>query len=335
MKALAPLIACGLLAGGMTLLSAADLSLEKVDDGVIVKIDGKLFTKYITGDQVTNKPYFYPVIGPTGKEMTRAYPMRDVTGEAHDHPHHRSMWFGHQDVSGFDTWHENLTLIERAKGDKDKLAELQKTLGATKPLEILETKVENGKAILKASDDYVDAKGGRMAEDVRTFTFSVADDGSRIVDVDFLITAVADEVVFNDDKDCGFSLRVAHPMAGKSARGGRVVLSTGAEGDDAWGKRAEWCDFNGPVDETDEILGIAVLDHPTSLRHPAPWHARTYGLLTVNPFGMKSVGGAENPEPLTLKKGESFRLRYRVIFHKGDEKAARIGEAWKEYKNEL
>lgn len=315
-------------------LSAADLSVEKVSDGVEIRIDGQLFTKYITGDGETNKPYFYPIIGPTGKEMTRAYPMRDVEGEAKDHPHQRSMWFGHQEVGDSDTWHELKTLVERAKGDAAKLAELKKSLGATKTRDVLEAKAEGDHAVLRVASDYLDARGDRMAEDVRTFTFRVAPDGSRIIDVDFTVTGVIDEIVFHDAKDAGFSLRVAHPMAGKSGRAGRVVMSTGEEGDDAWGKRANWCDFNGPVDETDEILGIAVLDHPTSLRHPAPWHARTYGLFTANPFGMKSVGGAEKEEPVVLKKGESFRLRYRVIFHKGDEKTANIADAWKAFEAE-
>jgi hypothetical protein len=32
-----------------------------------------------------------------------------------------------------------------------------------------------------------------------------------------------------------------------------------------------------------------------------------------------------------MKKGETLSLRYRVIFHSGDEKAGKIGEAFAEY----
>ena len=28
----------------------------------------------------------------------------DVPGEAHDHPHHRGLWFTHGDVNGYDFW---------------------------------------------------------------------------------------------------------------------------------------------------------------------------------------------------------------------------------------
>lgn len=316
-------------------LPAAEFSLVEEADGISVKIDGELFTKYVTGDPATNKPYFYPVIGPTGKEMTRSYPMKDVKGEAQDHPHHRSLWFGHQFVNDFDTWHEELTLVERAKGDAVKLEELKMTLGATRHREVLEASASGNRAVLKVASDYLDPAGKVMASDVRTFTFTVAADGSRVIDADLVFTGVADSVVFSDAKDAGLSVRVAHAMAVKSEQGGRIVTSTGHEGDEAWGKRAAWCDFNGPVDaKGGEILGIAILNHPSSLRHPTPWHARTYGLFTANPFGLKSVAGEKEEAPVVLKKGETFTMRHRLLFHKGDEKAAKIADAWTTYEKE-
>ncbi len=316
-------------------LRAAEFSIDQEPDGVVVKIDGELFTKYVTGDAGTNKPYFYPVIGPTGKEMTRAYPMKDVAGEAQDHPHHRSFWFGHQFVNDFDTWHEELTLKERAKGDAAKLAELKKKLGATKHREVLEASASGGRALLKVSSDYLDPEGRRLAGDVRTFAFSVAADGSRIVDAEIVFTGGAGGVVFSDAKDAGLSLRVAHSMSVKAEQGGRIVMSTGQEGEEAWGRRAAWCDFNGPVDgKGGEVLGIAILNHPSSFRHPTPWHARTYGLFTANPFGLKTVAGEKEEGPVALKEGESFTMRHRVIFHRGDEKAAKIAAAWEAYAKE-
>lgn len=314
---------------------AAELSIQRDAQGITILIDGALFTKYIIDDAKTNKPYFYPVIGPTGKEMTRSYPMKDVPGEKQDHPHHRSMWFGHQFINDFDTWHEELTLIERAKGDAAKLAELKKSLGATKHREILSTSVADGRAVLKVASDYVDASGNRMAEDVRTFTFSVAADGTRVVDAELVFTGVADQVTFSDAKDAGLSIRVAHSMSVEAKEGGHIVTSTGDVDEKAWGKRAAWCDFNGPVDgKGGEILGIAILNHPSSLRHPTPWHARAYGLFTSNPFGLKSVAGEKEEGPVVLKKGGSFTMRHRILFHKGDEKAGKIAEAWEAYSKE-
>ena len=312
--------------------SAAKFTVEQEKDGIVIKIDGQLFTKYVTGDTVGNKPYFYPVIGPTGKGMTRAYPMADVPGEAQDHPHHRSFYFGHQFINDNDTWHEELTLKERAKGDAAKLAELKKTLGATKHTETVKAEAMGDHAVLVVKCDYLDASGNRMAGDTRTFAFRVAADGSRIVDADIVFTAVMDTVKFNDAKDAGFSIRVAHSISVDAKQGGRIANSNGDIDKDAWGKRATWCDFNGPVDG--EKLGIAILNHPSSFRHPTPWHARTYGLFTSNPFGLKSVAGEAEKGDVILKKGESFTLRHRVIFHKGDEKDAKIAGAFAAYAGE-
>jgi len=310
-------------------LDAGEITIKEESDGVSVMIDGKLFTKYITGDKATNKPYFYPVIGPTGKAMTRAYPMEDVEGEAQDHPHHRSFWFGHQFINDFDTWHEELTLIERAKGDAGKLEELKKKLGASVHREILEASTDKDTAVLKVSTDYTDPAGAVLASDVRTFTFHLGADGSRLVDADIVFTGVKDGVVFADAKDAGLSLRVAHSMSVNAKEGGRIATSGGAIDEEVWGKRADWCDFNGPVGG--EKLGIAVLNHPSSFRYPTPWHARTYGLLTANPFGLKTVAGEGEEGPVTLKKGESFTMRHRIIFHTGDEKDADIAGAWELY----
>lgn len=316
-----------LLASGP--LAAAEFTIKEEADGVSIMIDGALFTKYITGDKGTNKPYFYPVIGPTGKAMTRAYPMKDVEGEAQDHPHHRSFWFGHQFINDFDTWHEELTLIERARGDAEKLAEWKTKLGASLHREILEASAAKDHAVLKVSTDYIDSAGTVMVSDVRTFTFHLGPDGSRIVDADIVFTGAGESVTFADAKDAGLSLRVAHSMSVNAKEGGRIATSGGATGEAAWGSRADWCDFNGPVEG--ERLGIAVLNHPSSFRYPTPWHARTYGLLTANPFGLKTVAEEEEEGPVILKKGEAFAMRHRIIFHVGDEKDADIAGAWNRY----
>ena len=95
--------------------SAATFTVEKTPSGgAIVKVDGHLFTEYVV-DQA-NKPYLWPIYGPTGTSMTRAYPMEKVEGEQHDHPHHRGLCFGHENIGGYDTWAERSTFGENPKG---------------------------------------------------------------------------------------------------------------------------------------------------------------------------------------------------------------------------
>ena len=302
-----------LLFGLGALGQAGGFTVEKTKDGVTVNYEGKLFTRYIIGQ--SNKPFLWPVIGPGGAEMTRAYPMEKREGERQDHPHHRSLWFGHQGVAGFDTWHEPLS------GRKTQL-------GATVHREFV--KVQGGDtAVIITRNDYVgDSK--KLLADERTHTFRVAN-GQHIIDVDITFIAEYGDCVLGDKKDAGFSLRVATSMDVDSKKGGSIVNSNGITDKAAWGKRATWVDYHGPVNG--KTVGVAILNHPKSFRHPTPWHVRTYGLFTANPFGIRSLGQGKNGS-FTLKKGKSIILRHRVIFHQGDGKAAKIAEAYKTYAKE-
>src|SRR5271169_1376193 len=96
------IVAVALVIAAAGKLSASEFTVEKTDDGLVVNLDGQLFTKYLV--QSGNKPILWPIIGPTGKPMTRDYPMRDRPGQAKDHPHQRSMWFTYGNVGGIDFW---------------------------------------------------------------------------------------------------------------------------------------------------------------------------------------------------------------------------------------
>ena len=92
--------------------ATAEVTVEKTPEGVTVKADGQPFTTYIT--KSGSKPILWPVIGPTGKRMTRNWPMeQDVKGETdRDHIHQRSLWFTHGSVNGVDFWSEGKGRIE-------------------------------------------------------------------------------------------------------------------------------------------------------------------------------------------------------------------------------
>jgi len=292
---------------------SAGFTVEKTKDGVTVKYEGKLFTRYVVGQ--SNKPFMWPIIGPNGNEVTRAFPMEKREGECHDHPHHRSLWFGHQGIGGFDTWHEP------ASGRKT-------NLGSTVHREFV--KVQGGDtAVIVTRNDYV-GDGKELLADERTHIFKV-EKGLRILDVNITFTAEQGDCVLGDKKDAGFSVRIATSMDVDSKKGGSIINSNGITDKAAWGKRAAWVDYHGPVNG--KTVGVAILNHPSSFRHPTPWHVRTYGLFTANPFGLKSLGQREDGA-FTLKKGKHITLRHRVIFHNGDEKAAKIAAAYKAYAEE-
>lgn len=299
-----------LLSFAMTMtVCANEFELSRNERGVTVKLNGKLFTEYLV--KSGTKPVLWPLIGPTGHEMTRNHPMKTgYPNERADHPHHRSVWFTHGDVNGISFWHE------------------EKRSGIIAHKKFL--KVGGGKhGVIATQNDWLSEDGNKQCEDQRTLTFGASDD-ARWIDFDVTIIASEGEVKFGDTKEGAFGIRVAGTMKVDAKMGGKIVNSEGQTDGNAWGKRAAWVDYHGPV--KDQRVGIAILNHPSSFRHPTYWHVRTYGLFAANPFGLhnflnsKDVDGSH-----TLKKGESFSLHHRVLLHKGNEKTAKIAESFAEY----
>src|SRR6478735_5291290 len=105
MRTLARLAAIVTLAAFLASSALADVGVKKTDTGVEVTLDGQPFATYIF--DAGFKPIIWPIIGPTGKEMTRAWLMRkDDATEKTDHVHQKSFWFDHGDVDGIDFWAE-------------------------------------------------------------------------------------------------------------------------------------------------------------------------------------------------------------------------------------
>ena len=305
---------------------ATDFYIQEEPTGdIAVYLDGELFTRYVTTDKVTNKCYFWPIVGPGGAKMTRAFPMQNVAGEKQDHPHHRSVCFGLQNAGGFNTWHERLTFTRNGVVDESRLP----GLGVQKHTEIIMSEVQGERATLVVGCDNVTPAGEVYMNQVRTIDFHVADNGSRLMDIEIVLTGAKDGVTLVGKKDSGLSVRVAHSMCVDAGLGGRIVNSHGDRDGAAWGKRAPWVDFNGPVEG--ETMGIAMLNHPDSFRYPTPWHVRTYGLFTANPFALREVAGEDESGDYELRAGESITLKHRLIFHKGDDVAANISDAWSAY----
>ena len=78
--------------------SVSKLNFEHNEKLLSVRIGEELFTMFDYGN--FDKPILFPVYGPGQIGMTRNWPMNDsVAGEAHDHPHHKSMWISHEILS--------------------------------------------------------------------------------------------------------------------------------------------------------------------------------------------------------------------------------------------
>lgn len=282
--------------------------LEDQGDTVRLLLGSELVTAYHYRDY--RRPYLYPLIGPFGSGMTRDYPMKeDTPDESQDHPHHRSVFTAHGDLSGINNW---------ANGG-------EMPLGAMEYQEF--TALDSGPVLgrLQARNLWTGPEVGPMLDEVREIVLYASAPSYRLLDYRVTLTA-REDVVFNDTKEGGIlSVRVASSM--EVRRGGRIENAQGGVNEtEAWGQPSPWCDYSGTVGGRQ--VGIALMDHPGNLRHPTPWHVRNYGLMTANCFGLSDfTAGLENGD-FELKRGETLDLAYRILLHAGD---ARQGEVSRHY----
>ncbi|MBI5773961.1 MAG: PmoA family protein [Verrucomicrobia bacterium] len=292
-----------------------------------VEINGELFTEYVY--EGARRPYFYPVIGSTGENMTRHWPMKDgVAGEEKDHVHHTGLWYGHRHVNGLGFW-------ENSAKEPGKL-------GTIKHDRFVSVKSGQDAGEFREISKWVaDADGKLVLTEERTVRIHNRKEG-RVMDFEITFTAPRDgEVVFGDDKDGALAIRVPESSRvqkpkekgqKKAAPGeGHIVLSTGQRDSEAWGKRAAWCDYFGPVNG--KTAGVAIFDHPGNPRHPTWWHVREYGLFAANPFGKAQFEKLPEKDAgdFKLPAGQSATWRYRFYFHAGDEQQAKVAGHYQEY----
>ena len=275
-----------------------------------VEINGKLFTEYNFRD--VPRPYFYPVIGPTGVPVIRHWPMKEGKDESQDHVHHKSLWFTHGEVNGVDFWGEGS--------------------GSGRIVHDKFFKVSSGPevGIIQSQNKWVAKDGKVVCTDARTHRFYNRP-GGQIMDFEITIHASNGKVVMGDTKEGSMAIRLAPTMRLKGKVGkGHIVNSEGNTDGSTWGKRAAWCDYYGPVDG--ETVGVAIFDHPQNPKHPTWWHVRDYGLFAANPFGVHNFESKpEGTGDITIPAGESLTFKYRFYFHKGDAKQGKVAERYREY----
>jgi hypothetical protein len=278
---------------------------------VRVESGGELFAAYDFSSH--RKPILYPLHGPGGTSMTRHFPMREgIAGEQSDHVHHKSIWFAHGNVNGLDFWGEKARIVNRG-------VELIQADGASWPG-------------LVATNEWLDGERPLLVE-IATIRF--CDLGEiRIVDFEFSLTAQVD-VRLGDTKEGTFAIRT-HPNLqlkrdDATLPTGHAANSVGESGAAIWGRRADWVCYYGEIDG--RRCGIAMFDHPDNVRHPTTWHARDYGLVAANPFGLHDfLGEPPGTGDLLLPRNQSLKLRYSIAAFRGDYDPTRIAGLYQDYR---
>jgi hypothetical protein len=293
------IVAAGLvLVASVPLLVGAPsgaITFEQLPQRVDVKLDGKALTAF-QYDEKWDKPFLYPIRTLSGRVLSRGWPIEPRTGEQQDHVWHRGIWWGHGEINGEDFWRE--------KPDR-----------STSRL-VVDGKPKASGDSLEVKLSMVTPKGKRLGTVTERYTFRT-DTNHMLIDTTITIHADGGESLrFGDSEDGGFAFRLADEF--RQDRGARLVNSDDLKGtEQIWGKPARWTDYSASLEG--KPAGVAILDHPSNLRHPTRWHARGYSLNAANPFALRSfTRDKTNDGSYTLPAGQQMRFRYLVIIHDGD-----------------
>lgn len=258
------------------------------DDLVEIRVGDSVFTCYKFAP--TQKyPYFFPVNGPaTGKSVT--------TESSQPYPHHHSLFFGCDRVSGGNYWQEG--------NDRGQIVSRgPKVIESSGQRVVIEDRCRWQRP--GAPDPFHDERRIVVAapsRDLRTIEFTIK------------LTAKSD-VRIQKTNHALFSARMAPSLSVE--RGGRLVNANGAlKHEGTHGVPSPWCDYSGTNDGT--VEGLAILDGPDNRWHPCNWFTRDYGFFSPTPMYWLDADG------LRLEEGDSLTLSYLVVVHAGNEKDANI-----------
>ena len=279
-------------------LAQTQITAEKVGDKIEIRINGNLLTNYILSEY-EKYPFFFPVNGPSKASVTS---MRNA-----NYPHHSSLFFGCDRVNGGNYWQEGL---ER---------------GQIVPLRV--DIIESGGEKVVIVNENIWKRPGAMApvKDFRIITVTAPSPDLYQIDFEITMEMLLD-VTINKTNHSLFSARMDPDLA--VINGGTIVNAEGETGEKGtFGKRSAWMDYHGK--RMRKIEGMAIMQHPSNEWFPTPWFTRDYGFFSPTPMYWPEDG-----ESTVFKKGETVKLRYRVLVHSGDHIEAKIAEEFEKYKSE-
>ena len=290
--------------------------LVQAEDRIDVFAAHRLLTSYRYGDEL-DKPILLPINSPSGVMVTRGWPILNIEGESHDHPHHKGLWFAHRKVNNEDFWLDGASEAH------------------IKHIKITKMASGDNKGELATVLHWIDKSGRVVLEEKRDMVFSVAPD-QYTIDFDITLTALEKQAVFTDHKDGMFAIQVADWLT-EATGTGTYFNSTGDKtAENIWARRAKWVCLQGQKDY--RTIGVAVLNHPASFNFPVHWHTRDYGLFSANPIGMSVFEperyGDDAPLKLKLKAGKTIYFKFRVIVYEGPNSREQIEQQFARFTKE-
>jgi hypothetical protein len=264
--------------------------------------DGVEIARYHFGKSLF-RPFIFPLVGPSGRSLTRMGHPRDPES----HSHHNSVWISHHDVNGVSFWNDQgkgRIVHQRIDAYEDEGGDL---------------------ATIRSTNHWVDSVNNKvLLVERRRTQFQLLPDNELllIIDLQFETPPKSTEPVTFGKTNFGLvGVRMAKTI-GVHDGGGTIRNSEGAVGEKPiFAKAARWCDYSGPI-TNQAIEGITLMDHPANPNHPTGFHVRADGWMGTS----LTLDAARQLEP-----GKPLRLRYGFYVHNGQPSVAELNKMWETF----
>jgi len=259
--------------------------------------DGVEITRYHFGPEL-NRPFVFPVVGPSGKSLTRM-------GHPHDpesHSHHNSVWISHTDVNGVDFW-----------SDSGK--------GKIRHKRIIKFDDTSENSSILTENEWLTTDGKVLLTETRQVMVVLLENSEWLLVIDMQLKADNKPITFGKTPFGLIGVRMAKTI-GVNDGGGTIRNSEGGVNEkDIFWKRAKWVDYSGPV-TNQKIEGVTLFDHPDNPNFPAYFHVRNDGWM-----GASLTFDA----PRTIQSDKPLHLRYGLYVHSDMKDKDAVEAKWKQF----
>jgi hypothetical protein len=283
-------------------------------DQASIERDGHQISRYWFGPDL-RRPFLYPLIGPSGKSLTRMGHPRDPNG----HSHHNSVWVTHHDVGGVAFWTDAPTsrgrivqqrVVKYEDADDEALIEVvNEWREAPASSSTLTPALSQGE------------RGRLLLEEHRTMRFRPQAGGQWLLVLDLAFAAPKEPVTLGKTNFGMVGVRMAKTI-GVHDGGGTIRNSAGGVNEaGVHEKPARWVDYSGPITR-EAREGITLFDHPANPNQPTVFHVRDDGWM----------GAALTfADPRAIEPGQPLKLRYGLWIHAGVPEPAAIEREYGEF----
>ena len=259
--------------------------------------DGAEIARYHFGPAL-HRPFVFPVIGPSGRSLTRM-------GHPHDpesHSHHNSVWISHHDVGGTVFWSDS-------------------GQGKIRHKRIIKFEDGNQASSITTENQWLTKKGRVLLNETRRVTAVPLDGSEWLMIIDMEFKADETPVTLGKTPFGIIGVRMAKTI-GVNDGGGTIRNSEGAVNEkEVFWKRARWVDYSGPI-ASGKQEGITLFDHPNNPNFPTYFHVRNDGWT-----GASLTFDA----PRTIQSDKPLHLRYGLYIHSDLKPANAVDAKWKQF----